>query len=162
VFVIREMRADDAADVLGIYQAGLDGGHASFETQAPSWADFDAARLPAHRFVAVDADGRLGGWVTVTATSKRPVYAGVVEDGVYVAPHARGQGVGRALLDRLIASTEAAGIWTIQAGVFPENAASIALHTAAGFRVIGTRERVGCHNGWWRDVVLMERRSSAV
>src|SRR5262245_240092 len=89
LFGIREMRAEDAADVLEIYQAGLDGGDASFETRAPSWADFDAARLPAHRFVAIDAEGRVGGWVTVTATSKRPVYAGVVEDGVYVAPHAR-------------------------------------------------------------------------
>jgi phosphinothricin acetyltransferase len=98
----------------------------------------------------------------VSPVSSRPVYAGVVEHSVYVAPHARGRGIGRALLDALIASTEAAGIWTLQSGVFPENTASLALHEQLGFRAVGTRERVGRHHGQWRDVVLIERRSPHV
>ena len=158
---IRAMRPADARAVLAVYQAGLDGGHASFETEAPSWAAFDAGRLPAHRFVAADGAGLLG-WVAVSPTSSRPVYAGVVEHSVYVAEHARGRGVGALLLDALIASTEAAGVWTIQSGVFPENTASLALHRRAGFRVVGTRERVARHHGRWRDVVLLERRSPVV
>ena len=159
---VRPMTAADAPSVLAIYQAGLDGGQASFETTAPDWAAFDAGRLPEHRFVAVDGDGRILGWVAVTRVSPRPVYAGVVEHSVYVDPAARGRGVGRLLLDALIASTEAAGVWTIQSGVFPENAASLALHERAGFRRIGVRERVGKHHGVWRDVLLLERRSRTV
>lgn len=159
---LRPMTADDADRVLAIYQAGLDGGNASFETVAPSWADFDAGRLPAHRLVAVDADGTLIGWIAVSPTSARTVYAGVVEHSVYVDPVAQGRGVARLLLDALIESTDAAGIWTIQSGVFPENTASLALHRRAGFRVVGTRERVGRHHGRWRDVVLLERRSPVV
>jgi L-amino acid N-acyltransferase YncA len=156
---IRPMVAADADRVLAIYQGGLDGGDASFETAAPAWAAFDAARLPAHRFVAVDAHDAVLGWVAVSPTSARPVYAGVVEHSVYVDPAARGRGIARRLLDALIASTEAAGIWTICSGVFPENTASLALHERTGFRVVGVRERVGCHHGRWRDVVLLERRS---
>ncbi|WBB52965.1 GNAT family N-acetyltransferase [Verrucosispora sp. WMMD573] len=159
---LRPMTADDADRVLAIYQAGLDGGNASFETVAPSWADFDAGRLPAHRLVAVDGDGTLIAWIAVSPTSARAVYAGVVEHSVYVDPVAQGRGVARLLLDALIESTDAAGIWTIQSGVFPENAASLALHRRAGFRVVGTRERVGRHHGRWRDVVLLERRSPVV
>ncbi|MFG1847366.1 GNAT family N-acetyltransferase [Micromonospora carbonacea] len=160
--LIRAMVAADAERVLTIYQAGLEGGDASFETVAPTWAAFDAARLPAHRLVAVDAADAVLGWVAVSPTSTRPVYAGVVEHSVYVDPAARGKGIARLLLDALITSTEAAGIWTIQSGVFPENAASLALHARAGFRVIGVRERVGRHHGRWRDVVLLERRSAVV
>lgn len=156
------MRPDDGAAVLAIYQAGLDTGNASFETAAPEWAAFDAARLPQHRHVAIDEDGRVVGWVAISAVSARPVYAGVVEHGVYVDPGARGRGVGRLLIATLIDSTETAGIWTIQSGVFPENAASLALHRAAGFRAIGIRERVGRHYGVWRDVVLLERRSPVI
>jgi phosphinothricin acetyltransferase len=159
--IVRPMLPSDADAVLAIYQAGLDTGDASFETVAPSWEAFDASRLPAHRLVCCDAAVVLG-WVAVTAVSTRSVYAGVVEHGVYVAPQARGRGVGRRLLDELIASTEAAGVWTIQSGVFPENTASLALHRSAGFRVVGTRERVGRHHGRWRDVVLVERRSPAI
>ncbi|MEU5789589.1 N-acetyltransferase family protein [Micromonospora purpureochromogenes] len=158
----RAMVADDADRVLAIYQAGLDAGNASFETTAPNWAAFDGAKLPEHRFVAVDGDGTLLGWIAVSATSNRAVYAGVVEHSVYVDPAAQGRGVARLLLQTLIASTEAAGIWTIQSGVFPENTASLALHERAGFRVIGVRERVGRHHGRWRDVVLLERRSPAI
>lgn len=173
---IRPMLASDADAVLAIYQAGLDGGQASFEVTAPDWASFDSTRLPGHRFVATagsnpaggfpaggfPAGGGVRGWVAVSPVSSRPVYAGVVEHSVYVDPAAAGRGLGRRLLEALIASTEAAGIWTIQSGVFPENAASLALHTRVGFRVVGARERVGRHHGRWRDVVLLERRSPVV
>ncbi|SCL35050.1 phosphinothricin acetyltransferase [Micromonospora rhizosphaerae] len=158
---VRPMTSDDADRVLAIYQAGLDGGDASFETTA-TWAAFDQGKLPDHRLVAVDADDIVVGWVAVSPTSSRAVYAGVVEHSVYVDTAAQGRGVARLLLDALIASTEAAGIWTIQSGVFPENTASLTLHQRAGFRVIGTRERVGRHYGRWRDVILLERRSSVI
>jgi L-amino acid N-acyltransferase YncA len=162
---IRPMTAADAAAVLAIYQAGMDAGNASFEDTAPTWEAFDAGRLPAHRHVAVDPDDTVLGWVAVTRVSARPVYAGVVEHSVYVDPAVQGRGVGRALLDALVASTEAAGIWTIQSGIFPENTASRALHRAAGFREVGIRERIGRHAGQgnrWRDVVFIERRSPHV
>ena len=162
---IRPMQAADAAAVLAVYQAGLDSGHASFETTAPGWAAFDAARLAAHRFVAVDDADAVLGWVAASAVSARAVYAGVVEHSIYVDPAARGRGLARALLDELIASTEAAGVWTIQSGVFPENTASLALHRACGFRTVGVRERVARHaarHGRWRDVVLLERRSPVI
>jgi L-amino acid N-acyltransferase YncA len=159
---IARMTDDHATAVLAIYQAGIDDGDATFEPSAPSWAEFDASRLPEHRFLALGTDGEVLGWVAVSPTSSRPVYAGVVEHSVYVARGARGQGVGRALLDALVASTEAAGIWTIQSGIFPENTASVALHHAAGFRQVGVRELFGRLNGTWRDVVLIERRSPRV
>jgi phosphinothricin acetyltransferase len=155
------MTAADAGAVLRIYQAGLDSDLASFETDAGPWAAFDAARLPGHRFVA-ERDGAVIGWVAASRVSNRAVYAGVVEHSVYVDPAARAGGVGRALLGRLIASTEADGIWTIQSGVFPENTASLRLHERLGFRVLGVRERIGRHRGTWRDVVLLERRSPVV
>jgi phosphinothricin acetyltransferase len=158
---IRPMCAADAEPVLAVYQAGLDAGDASFETGAPSWAAFDAGRLPGHRHVATAGDtGELLGWVAVSPVSSRSAYAGVVEHSVYVAPGARGRGVGAALLQALIDSTEAAGIWTIQSAIFPENAASLRLHARKGFRVVGVRERIGSHLGRWRDVVLVERRSA--
>jgi L-amino acid N-acyltransferase YncA len=153
------MTASHAASVLAIYQAGIDDGDATFETQAPSWEAFDADHLPDHRFVALDDDGSVLGWVVVGRYSARSVYRGVVEVSVYVGPAARGRGLGRLLLDAVVASAEQAGIWTVQAGVFPENAASMALHRSAGFRVVGTRERIGARDGIWRDVVLLERRS---
>ncbi|PYC75120.1 N-acetyltransferase [Micromonospora arborensis] len=159
---VRPMVAADADRVLAIYQAGLDAGNASFEITAPTWSAFDTARLSAHRFVAVDRDGGVLGWIAVSPTSTRAVYAGVVEHSVYVDPAAQGRGIARLLLDALIASTEAAGIWTIQSGIFPENAASLTLHQRAGFRVVGVRERVGRHHGRWRDVVLLERRSRVI
>jgi phosphinothricin acetyltransferase len=161
---LRPMRRRDADAVLAIYQAGMDSGNASFEHTAPSWDDFDASKLAEHRFVAVDGD-RVLGWVAVSVVSSRCVYAGVVEHSVYVDPAAQGRGVGRRLLEALIASTEAAGIWTIQSGVFPENVASLALHHAAGFRTVGIRERIGRHasqGNRWRDVVFIERRSPHV
>ncbi|MCX4808503.1 GNAT family N-acetyltransferase [Streptomyces sp. NBC_01214] len=158
---IEALLAEHAEQVLDIYQSGIDEGNATFETQAPDWAAFDKAKLPDYRFVALDDDGRVSGWVAASAVSDRCAYAGVVEHSVYVHPKARGRGVARTLLDALISSTETAGIWTIQSGIFPENTASLALHARAGFRIIGTRERIGRHHGVWRDVVLLERRSSA-
>jgi phosphinothricin acetyltransferase len=161
---VRDMTAADADAVLRIYQAGLDTGLASFETVAPPWETFDAGRLPRHRFVAVDRD-EVVGWVAVSAVSTRPVYAGIVEHSVYVEPRAHGRGVGLRLLEAVISSTEAAGIWTIQSGVFPENTASLRLHERAGFRVIGVRHHPGRDQragGVWRDVVLVERRSPTV
>jgi phosphinothricin acetyltransferase len=151
-----------ADDVLAIYQAGIDEGNATFETTAPTWPAFDEAKLPEHRFVALDEHGTVLGWVTASRVSDRCAYAGVVEHSVYVHPGARGRGVASALLKTLIESAEAAGVWTIQSGVFPENTASIALHERAGFRVIGTRERIGRHHGRWRDVLLLERRSPLI
>jgi L-amino acid N-acyltransferase YncA len=158
--LVRPMEAGDAGPVLAIYQAGLDTGQASFEVTAPAWEEFDAAKLPAHRHVAVDAGtGEVLGWAAAIAVSDRCVYAGVIEHSVYVHPASKRRGIGAALLATLIESTEAAGIWTIQSGVFPENTASLRLHRQAGFRVVGTRERIGRHHGQWRDVVLIERRS---
>src|SRR6266487_2922319 len=130
---IQPMSGAHAAAVLAIYRAGIEEGNATFETRVPDWAAFTAARLPAHRFVAT-TQGRVAGWVAASALSGRCVYAGVVEHSVYVHPAARGRAIGRRLLDALIASTEAAGIWTIQSGIFPENTASLAVHQAAGFR----------------------------
>jgi L-amino acid N-acyltransferase YncA len=158
---IQLMTAEHSSSVIAIYQSGIDEGNATFETSAPSWEEFSASRLPGHRYVAVDENNVLG-WVAASAVSDRCVYAGVVEHSVYVHPQARGQGIGRQLLDALIASTEASGIWTIQSGIFPENAASAALHEAAGFRVVGIRERIGQHHGRWRDVLLIERRSPVI
>jgi L-amino acid N-acyltransferase YncA len=159
--VLRPMLDADADRVLAIYQAGIDEGNASFETGAPSWEEFDRAKLPLHRYVAEDeATGDVLGWVAAIPTSDRCVYAGVVEHSIYVDPGAAHRGIGTALLRALIGSTEAAGIWTIQSGIFPENTVSLRLHERVGFRVVGTRERLGRHHGRWRDVVLVERRSA--
>ncbi|MFF9817152.1 GNAT family N-acetyltransferase [Streptomyces sp. NPDC014006] len=159
---VAPMATAHADEVLAIYQAGIDEGNATFETAAPTWQAFDAAKLPGHRFVALDEREAVLGWVAATKVSDRCAYAGVVEHSVYVHPDARGRGVASTLLKALIDSTEAAGIWTIQSGIFPENTASISLHQRAGFRVIGTRVRIGRHHGRWRDVVLVERRSPVI
>ena len=159
--LIRPMEPADAGQVLAIYQAGLDTGQASFETTAPAWEHFDAVRLPAHRHVAADAgSGQVLGWAAAVAVSDRCVYAGVIEHSVYTHPAHRRRGVGAALLAALIDSAERTGVWTIQSGVFPENIASLRLHEHAGFRIVGTRERIGRHHGRWRDTVLIERRSA--
>jgi L-amino acid N-acyltransferase YncA len=159
--LIRPMEPADAGQVLAIYQAGLDTGQASFETTAPAWEHFDAAKLPAHRHIAADTGtGQVLGWTAAMAVSDRCVYAGVIEHSVYIHPGHRGRGVGAALLAALVASADEAGVWTIQSGVFPENAASLRLHERAGFRVVGIRERIGRHHGRWRDTILIERRST--
>lgn len=160
--VVVPLTAEHAEQVLAIYQAGIDEGNATFETSPPGWEAFDTAHLEEHRFAALDASGAVLGWIAASRVSDRCAYAGVVEHSVYVQPLARGRGVASALLKALVDSTEQAGIWTIQSGIFPENTASLAVHQRAGFRVIGTRERIGRHHGVWRDVVLVERRSPAV
>lgn len=157
---VRPMRDADAAQVLAIYQTGLDTGQASFETTAPSWEEFSAARLRHLRYVAADIEtGEVLGWIAASAVSARPVYAGVVEHSIYVHPGCQAHGIGRALLSAFIEAAEDHGVWTIQSGIFPENAASLSLHRALGFRVVGTRERIGRHHGIWRDVLFIERRS---
>jgi L-amino acid N-acyltransferase YncA len=156
--LIRPMRPDDWPEVKAIYEAGIATGNATFETEAPSWERWDSSHLPDHRLVA-EHDGRVVGWAALSPVSNRPVYRGVAEHSVYIAPETRGQGVGRSVLEALIESAEAAGFWTVQTGIFPENSASLALHAACGFRVVGTRERIGQLDGRWRDVAFLERRS---
>jgi phosphinothricin acetyltransferase len=158
-----EPMTDEHRDrVLAIYRQGIVEGNATFETDVPSWPDFRAHRLADHSYVATASDGHIVGWVAASPVSSRPAYRGVVEHSVYVDTDVRGHGVGSLLLQRLIASTEAAGIWTIQSALFPENIASLALHRALGFRVVGTRERIARHHGRWRDTVLVERRSPLI
>ena len=164
---VRAMQPADWAAVARIYQEGIDGGHATFESAAPGWDTFNASRLSAHRHVATAADGVILGWAAVSPVSSRPAYAGVVEHSVYVSTEARGLGVGKALLHALVRSTEDAGIWTIQASVFPENTPSLRLHETAGFTVVGRRNRIarmpsGPLAGQWRDTVLIERRSTSL
>lgn len=156
---IRAMVAADWPSVRQIYLEGIATGNATFAPNAPEWPEWDAEHLPSCRLVA-ENDVALAGWAALSRYSGRCVYAGVAEVSIYVAEAARGKGVGSALLRALIAASEAAGVWTLQAGIFPENIASIQLHTQCGFRVVGTRERLGCMHGRWRDVLLMERRSA--
>jgi L-amino acid N-acyltransferase YncA len=145
--------------VRSIYSQGIATGNATFQHAAPEWNDWDDGHLRVCRIVA-RAGREIIGWAALSPVSKRPVYAGVAEVSVYVAQAARGCGIGAKLMARLVADSEADGIWTLQAGIFAENTASIGLHAKAGFRVVGTRVRLGWLNGRWRDVVLMERRSS--
>jgi L-amino acid N-acyltransferase YncA len=163
VILVRPMTAHDAGQVLAVYQAGIDTGHATFETKAPDWDGWHTSHLSAHRFVAADAaTDRVLGWVALSAVSDRCVYAGVAENSVYVHPDHRGAGVGTDLLRAVVDSSEAAGIWTLQTGIFPENTVSVTLHEKVGFRVVGRRERIGRHHGVWRDVLFLERRSPVV
>jgi L-amino acid N-acyltransferase YncA len=159
--LIRKLEREDWPEVASIYEAGIDTGDATFETEVPSWEAWDAAHLGEHRLVAVDGD-RVVGWAALAPVSERCCYEGVAENSVYVASDAQGQGVGRALLERLVGDSEQAGVWTVQTGVFPENAASVALHLACGFRVVGVRERLGRLDGAWRDVLFLERRSEVI
>lgn len=155
------MTREDWPAVARVYAKGIETGQATFETAPPTWEEFDAGRLPGLRLVAFE-DDTLVGWAAVSPTSSRGCYAGVVEHSVYVAEGARGRGVGRALLDALLAAADRAGIWTIQTSIFPENTASIALHERVGFRVVGRRERIAQLDGAWRDTILLERRSPTV
>ena len=159
---IRTLQPTDWLVVKTIYEQGIATGNATFETQAPSWGIWDAAHRPDCRFVAEDETGQVCGWAALTPVSGRCVYAGVAEVSVYVAETCRGMGIGRLLLERLVSASEQVGLWTLQAGIFPENTGSVALHEHTGFRVIGRRERIGQMHGLWRDTVLLERRSTAV
>jgi L-amino acid N-acyltransferase YncA len=154
---LRALTEDDWTAVADIYWDGLRSGLATFETEVPSWDEWDAAHLPDHRLVAA-VDGEVVGWAALAPASSRRCYAGVVENSVYVAAHARGRGIGRALLEALIIGAKRSGIWTIQTSIFPENRASLALHERCGFRVVGTRERIAKRDGIWRDTVFLEVR----
>ncbi len=156
---IRPMLPSDWPEVRRIYLEGISTGNATFETEAPSWEKWDAGHLADCRHVVQDG-AKVLGWAALTPISSRQVYRGVTEVSVYVAQSARGKGVGKALLRALIESSEQCGIWTLQAGIFPENVASIALHKSLGFREVGRRERVGKMGNHWRDVILLERRSA--
>ncbi len=159
---IHPMQAADWTVVAQIYAEGIATGEATFETEVPGWETWHASRLPHSRFVARSEAGEVVGWAALSAVSSRCVYAGVAEVSVYVAPAAWGQGIGRQLLQTLIDSAEAEGIWTLQAGIFPENVASVTLHKKLGFRVVGRREKLGQQYGRWRDVLFLERRSQTV
>ena len=154
---IRALTEDDWPVVEEIYAEGIATRLATFETLTPRWAEFDAGRLADHRLVAVDS-GRVVGWATLSPTSGRECYAGVAESSVYIAEGSRGRGIGRALMEALLASAGAGGIWTIHAGMFPENTASLALHERLGFRLVGRFERIAQLDGVWRDTLLLERR----
>jgi phosphinothricin acetyltransferase len=163
VITVRPLTAADWPEVERIFAEGIRAGEATFESTTPTWEEFDRAKLPVPRLVADDG-GRVVGWVAASRVSARPAYAGVIEHSVYVADDQRGRGVGALLLEAFVTDADAAGFWTIQSSIFPENEASVRLHTRFGFRVVGRRERiarsvVGPHAGQWRDTVLVERRT---
>lgn len=158
---VKEMQPQHWNAVRRIYEEGIAGGHATFETTAPDYEKWDASHLPECRLVAV-AEGHVVGWAALSPVSRRAVYRGVAEVSVYVAGDWHGLGIGKRLLQSLIHASEDAGIWTLQAGLFPENEASLGLHLACGFRLVGRREKIGQHHGRWRDTLLLERRSRRV
>lgn len=162
---IRPMTVADWPQVEAIFAAGISGGEATFETTTPTWEQFDTGKITDARLVTTNEEGTVLGWAAASRVSARAAYQGVIEHSVYVHPGTRGQGIGRLLLDAFITAADDAGYWTIQSSIFPENTASLRLHESAGFRIIGTRERValsqlGPHAGTWRDTVLIERRST--
>jgi L-amino acid N-acyltransferase YncA len=158
---IKPMGREHWPEVLRIYLEGIATGNATFEAEAPSWEKWDSSHLPNSRLIAQE-ESKILGWAALSSVSSRPVYAGVAEVSAYVAKAARGNGIGKSLLSALIESSEHCGVWTLQAGIFPENTASIAVHKALGFREVGRRERIGKMGSTWRDVVLLERRSAKV
>ena len=158
---IRTMTPDDWDDVARIYKEGIDTKLATFETDVPSWEKWNTSKLDVCRFV-VERDDNILGWAALSPVSSRYVYRGVQDVGIYISTDARGQGIGKMLLNHLIEASEAEGIWTLQSGIFSHNAASIALHTSCGFRVVGIREKIGQLDGVWLDTTIMERRSTKV
>jgi phosphinothricin acetyltransferase len=158
---IKPMGREHWPEVLRIYREGIATGNATFEVEAPSWEKWDGSHLPNCRLIAQE-ESKILGWAALSPVSSRRVYAGVVEVSAYVAKAARGKGIGKSLLSALIESSEDCGVWTLQAGIFPENTASITLHKSLGFREVGRRERIGKMGDAWRDVVLLERRSAKV
>jgi phosphinothricin acetyltransferase len=157
---VRGLLPLDWEEVAAIFGEGIATGVASFEHEPPSWSEWDDAHTDVR--VVAEVDGRIAGWCALSPASSRHCYRGVAEESVYVASWAQGRGVGRALLDEVIARSEAAGIWTLQAGIFPENKPSLRLHLGCGFRLVGVRERLGESDGLWRDVLLLERRSEVI
>ena len=160
-WMVEAMQDSDWPAVREIYREGVATGDATFETQVPEWSDWDASHLRHPRLVARDGSA-IGAWAALSPASRRAVYSGVAEVSIYVAEVYRGQGLGRRLLAALVEESESHGIWTLQAGIFAENRASIGLHERLGFRQVGRRERIGQRDGRWRDTVLMERRSKVV
>lgn len=155
------MQPEDWPAVRAIYAEGIATNQATFETETPEWDAWNSARLEACRLV-VRKDGQVVAFAALSPVSKRPAYAGVAEHSIYVAAAARGQGVGKFLLQALVEASECSGIWMLQSSVFPENTATRALHKSCGFREVGYREKIGCHHGVWRDTILLERRSQVV
>jgi L-amino acid N-acyltransferase YncA len=160
-FVIEKMEGNDWSAVKSIYGEGIATGDATFEAEAPDWEQWNKSHLRDCRLVAKSA-GEIIGWFALSPVSSRCAYKGVAEGSIYIRSSARGQGIGKALLKAAIEESERIGIWTMQRGTFPENKASIAMQKACGFRLVGVRERIGCMDGKWRDVILMERRSKVV
>ena len=158
---LRPMTPEDWPAVRRIYEAGIATGNATFESSPPSWEKWGADHLTVGRLV-MELDGEVAGWAALSGVSDRCAYAGVAEVSVYVADSARGHGIGSQLLEGLIEASEGAGIWMLQAGIFPENTVSVVIHVRSGFREIGRRERLGQLGGRWRDVLLLERRSRRV
>jgi L-amino acid N-acyltransferase YncA len=156
---ITAMRPDDWPAVSEIYAQGLSTGDATFDTRPPSWEEWDAGHLAECRLVARDAEGRILAWAALSPVQRKSAYRGVAEASLYVRDDVRHTGIGRRLSEAMITASEAAGIWTVELWIFPENEVSIALCEALGFRVVGVRERIGKRDGRWRDVVVMERRS---
>ncbi|MCH2674263.1 MAG: GNAT family N-acetyltransferase [Chloroflexota bacterium] len=159
--IVETMGPEDWEAVKQIYEEGIATRNATVETDAPAWERWDSSHRSDCRLVAKDHD-QIVGWAALSPVSVRDAYSGVAEVSVYVAEHFRGNGAGKLLLDSLISSSELSGVWTLQAMIFVENEASIALHTSCGFRSVGTRERIGCLYGHWRDTLLMERRSDTI
>ena len=159
---VRALESTDGMKVLAIYAEALKGPDATFETNVPTWTEWNRAHLPAHRLVAIEEPKKILGWTALSRFSERREYAGVVECHTYVRADAQRRGVGTKMLEALIAATEGQGLWTVQAHLFPENVAGLALYRKAGFEVVGTRQRMGRHRGRWRDVLLLERRSPLV
>jgi len=158
---IRKMTPSDWPSVAAIYLEGIRTGNATFQTEAPTWEEWDKAHIPHCRLVAIVGNA-VAGWAALMPVSSRLVYAGVAEESVYVGEKFRGQGIGLALLEQLVVESETEGFWTLQAGIFPENIGSIRIHEKCGFRVLGRRERIGQMGGVWRDTLLLERRSLVV
>jgi phosphinothricin acetyltransferase len=156
--MLREMLQSDSERVLEIYRMGLETRNATFETRVPSWLEWDSKHLPHSRFIS-EENGVVTGWVALTPFSAREVYSGVAEVSIYVAVGFRGKNIGTDLMEKVIISSEENGIWTLVSSIFPENEATLKLHTKFGYRVIGKRERIAKLNGKWRDTILLERRS---
>ncbi len=159
--IFRPMISNDWTNVAEIYRQGIETGNATFQQEIPTWENWDNGHIKSCRIVA-EVDNEIIGWAALSAVSGRCVYAGVAEVSVYISNKYRGQKIGSKLLDRLIAESETEKLWTLQAGIFPENYASLKIHHDLGFRKVGSREKIGKMNGIWRDIVLLERRSKVI
>ena len=158
---IRTFKKSDFSSVKSIYQQGIDTGNATFQNKAKGWNEWNASFLTNCRIVA-EMNEEVVGWAALSATSNRTVYNGVAEVSIYIAKNYANYGIGNSLLSELVSKSENEGIWTLQAGIFPENESSIAIHSKNGFKTIGVREKLGKMNGAWRDILFMERRSKVV